>query len=299
MIYVLLERDENMINSVLDKMFSKVPVSCRQFITKKTAYEIIKSYKQPPLIASGWLLIASHNVTDSQIKLLSEIQGSTIVFKVDSKKVFYELIDRLTAMSIYFQFIDNYKLSKETIVKYISDSLPICESDAKYLAKRQKYYPRNVVSAVQMLKTFEKVDRGIIRKYTSVNDSIPLYEIFGYVFKLEECKLSYTDAVKLVYQYRFGFNHVLDYLIDTCELHLHIFNYMVNGEISIRNYKDFRADTMDKMIKNITEYELSKIVSRFEVISVEYLYFILQVVKGIPKDKTGIPDFINLLKAVA
>lgn len=299
MIYVLLERDENIINSIMDKMLSKVPLACRQIVTQRTTYETIKSYKQPPLIASGWLLTVSPNVTDTQLKILSEIQSSTIVFKADSKKVFHELVERLTAMSISFQFIDNYKLSKEQVVAYIQSNLNITESDAKYLARRQQYYPRNVASAVQILKVFEKVDRNIIKRYTSVNDSIPLYEIFGYVFRLEDCKLSYVDAVKLVYQYRYGFDHILNYIIDTCELYLHVFNYMLDGQISIKNYKDFRADTADKKIKNITEYQLSKIVSHFEVISVEYLYFILQTVKGIAKDRTGIPDFINLLKAIA
>lgn len=300
MIILLLEREDNLINSFLDKIYSKVPKSCRQMVNKKTTHDMIKSYKQPPLLAAGWLLLVSKDVTDSQIKLLASIEGQNIIlFKTNTRKLFNEIKENLTALSINYRIIDNYEISKSVIVGYIQSNLDISEADAKYLARRQGYYLRSIVSSVYLLSSFGKIDRQIIKKFTSENDNIPLYEIFNYVYKLPDCKLSYRVAVKLVYQYRYGFGHIIKYLYDTSIMYLHIFEFMVDGRLTLQNYKDFRVDTQDTVIKGITEYQLFKIVSHFELISVEYLYFIIQSVSVISFDVTGIPDFINFLKLIS
>lgn len=299
MIIVLLEKSDNLINSFLDKLYQRIPKSCRATINKKTSYEKIKSYEQPPLLTSGWLLIVSPEVTNAQIKLIDAIsENNYVVFNCNTKKSFTDLQEKLIDLKITFKIVDNYKVSKEHIVKYIMENLKVSEDNAKYLARRQNYYIRSVVSAVNILKTLPTVNRDAIKKYTSKNESIPIYEIFNYVFKLDNCKLSYTDAIKLVYQYRYGFSHVLSYLLDTCALYLYVFELMVDGQLTIQNYKDFRRDTADKKIKNITEYQLSKIVTHFDVISVEYLFFVQQTVSNIADDVSGIPDFINFLKAI-
>lgn len=300
MIILLLEREDNLIDSFLDKIYSKVPKSCRQTVNKKTTHDIIKSYKQPPLLAAGWLLFVSTDVSDSQIKLLASIEGQNIIlFKATTRKLFNETKETLTALSINYRIIDNYEISKSIIINYIQANLDISETDAKYLARRQGYYPRNIVSAVYLLKSFGKIDKPIIKKFISENDNIPLYEIFNYVYKLPDCKLSYKDAVKLVYQYRYGFERIIKYLYDTSITYLHVFEFMADGRLTILNYKDFRADSHDTVIRDITEYQLSKIVSHFELISVEYLYFVIQSVSVISSDVTGIPDFINFLRLIA
>ena len=301
MIFILLEKEDNLVTSVIDKMYLKVPKSCRKNITRATTYDTIKSYKKSPLIAAGWLLIVSENVTDTQIKIISNISDNNIImFKVNSRRSFNELQNRMSGLDVSYQIIDNYKISKEDLYNYVQKNLPsITEKDAKYLVKRQAFYVRNVVSAVFLLRSFEKVDRKTIQKYTSVNDSIPLYEIFNYVFHLPDSKLDYAGAVKLVYQYRFGLSHVTKYLKDTCDLYLHVFSLITDGSLSILNYKDFRLETSDKKIKSVTEYQLSKIVDNYTRISVEYLYFVRQSLDAIGTETDAIPDFITLLKAVS
>lgn len=300
MIIVLLEKSDNLINPFMDKLFQKIPRSCRAVINKKTAHDKIRSYKQPPLLAAGWLLIVSTEITNTQINLVNTMsEQNYIVFNCNTKKSFNELQERFIDLGVKYSIVDNYVVSKDQIVKFIINNLQVSEEDAKYLARRQNYYIRSVVSSVNILKTLPKVDRDAIKKYTSKQDSIPIYEIFNYIFKLDECKLDYSAAIKLVYQYRYGFSHILNYLKDTCDLYLYIFELMVEGQLTLQNYKDFRNDTTDKKIKNITEYQLSKIVTHFEVISVEYLFFVRQTVDGIEDDIAGIPDFINFLKAIS
>ena len=299
MIYVLLESKDSFIKPVLSKIIEKTHPSCRATVTKSTQYEIIKSYKQPPLLASGWLLRVSADVTASQLKILAGLpDNNVILFHVTSRKALNDVIEKLTTLDVDIKVIDNYTVSRQDMITYVLENLKLSEQDAKYLVKRQGYYSAAVVNAVRVLKQFEIVDRNVIRKYTSVNDSIPIYEIFNYLLQLPECKIDYQTAVKLVYQYRFAFDHLRSYVLSTCDLYKQVFMCMVDGQLSIKNYKSYKSDSDKKFLQNMSDYQLQKIVTQFSSISLEYLYLIEQTVKGIPSDTTGIPSFVTLLKTI-
>lgn len=299
MIYILLESRDNLINPVLPKILDKVHISCQARVTKETTYETIKSYKQSPLLSAGWLLRVSKDITDSQLRLLDKLPDNTILlFHVVSRRELTDLQDKLDTNKVQYTLLDNYKISKEDIIKYIATNLHLSEQDAKYLAKRQGYYTVSVVNSVRVLKQFTRVDRDIIRKYTSVNDNVTLYEIVNYLFKLPDCKINYSTAVKLVYQYRFAFDHIRNYILSTCVLYRQIFDYMVDGQLTIKNYKSVKSSLDKKLLQSLSDYQLRQIVSHFSDVSLEYLYLIEQMVSSIPDDTSGIPAFINLLKLI-
>ena len=139
MIYVLLEKQDNLINSFYTTIQNKVHKSCVKRVSKKTTYETIKSYKQPPLLSSGWLLMVANDITVSQLKILVSLPDSNIIlFHVTSKKALSSLSTLLENNNVAYSLINNYTTSKEDVVEYICEHLDISKEDAKYLAKRQK-----------------------------------------------------------------------------------------------------------------------------------------------------------------
>lgn len=296
---LLLEKEDNLISSFIDKLICKVPAKCIVNVSLRTNNDTWKELERPPLLFPKWLVITNTSLRPTQFKLLASLESSCIVIvKATSRKSFKQTLETFSDLEITVQQVDNYDISKDVIVQYVMQELHTTEDVAKFLARRKKYYPKEVVSAVRLLSLFDSVDKSKIRKFVAPYDSIPLYTIFDYLCGFSDNYIDYAGAVKLVYQYRYGFSRVLQYVISTCELYLTVFTYIQDGSLSISNYRDFRMHTADSAISDLAEYHLSRIINRHEEISSEFLFWLLQTAKGIPNDKSGIPQFISLLQVV-
>jgi len=69
MIYLLLEEENNLINSVITKLSSKMRASSVVRLHHKIEESDVLKYKQPPMFDNGWFIVYDGN-NNSVIKTL-------------------------------------------------------------------------------------------------------------------------------------------------------------------------------------------------------------------------------------
>lgn len=297
MIVVLLENPTNVISSVLNKFYAKYPKSCRGFISDKTPNERVVVYNHPPLLSSGWLLMCTGRVTRTLIKRIGKLpENNIIIFQVESQRDCQAVQQELSSVDLEFMLIDNYKIKKEEVISYICTSLKVSKLDADYLYKRHDGYVRDIMTSVKALSLLPYVTRVEIKKFTVASSRLRLYDISNYLLGLSESKVSYEKVIQLVYQYQYGFDYLLKSIADTLEEYLHVYKYLDDGALNITNYREFKAESVDSVIKGYSEYRLMKVIESYQLVSVEKVYFVLHAVKGFNNDSFGVVQLIDLLR---
>lgn len=258
----------------------------------------LKKLKHKPLLSIGWLVIYQDTtVKKSFVKFLNELDNSNLIlFRITNKQKCDELLTSLKADKIAYKFINNYKLSEEKILNYVCANLNITKSDAKYLCTRSGYYLPVVVKNVQTLRVLDKITKPLIRKYTEERKSIAIFDLVNYMIGLDS-RVSYEDCMNLLYEYRYGFEHLLKSTLAQVNLYVKVFNLVLDGELTITNYKNKKSEITDKEISNMHDFRLFKMIESFDKISYEYLILLQVKLKQIsPKFYHGVFDFVSLLK---
>ena len=103
--------------------------------------------------------------------------------------------------------------------------------------------------------------------------------------------------MKLVYYYRYGFEHLLKTTLAQVTLYIKVYKLILDGELTLANYKIKKKDVADKEISSLHDFRLYKIIESFDKISYDYLILLQLKLKQIsPKFYSGIFDFVTLLK---
>lgn len=298
MFIVLLENINNTILSEVDTFTKHYPRSSIKRITKYTTLEELHSLAHKPLLSIGWLIICQDtDLKNSYMKFLEGLdQSNLVLFRITSEQKCNSLLSALKADKVPYKVINNYKLKEEKVISYVYQNLNITKSDAKYLCTRSGYYLPEVVKNVQTLKVLPKITKPVIRKYTEDRRSIAVYELVNYLIGIDG-KTTYEDCMKLVYYYRYGFEHLLKTTLAQVTLYIKVYKLILDGELTLANYKIKKKDVADKEISSLHDFRLYKIIESFDKISYDYLILLQLKLKQIsPKFYLGIFDFVTLLK---
>ena len=153
-----------------------------------------------------------------------------------------------------------------------------------------------MVKNVQTLKVLPRITKPIIRKYTEDRRSIAVYDLVNYLIGIGG-KTTYEDCMQLVYEYRYGFEHLLKTTLAQITMYIKIYNLILDGELTLANCKIKKKDLQDKEISNLHDFRLYKIVESFDKISYDYLILLqLKLQQISPKFYSGVFDFVALLK---
>lgn len=78
MIYLLMEEENNLINSVITKLSSKMRPSSIVRLHRKTEESDVSKYKQPPMFDKGWFIVYEGN-NNSVIKTLGSYDKNVTI----------------------------------------------------------------------------------------------------------------------------------------------------------------------------------------------------------------------------
>jgi hypothetical protein len=291
MIFVLLEQENNVIAPMIPKLTASINKSCVKYIQNKVKVDQILCYKELPLFERGWFLVYS-GIDKSVIKFLCSLDTSTVVLKQVSKSKCEATIALLKSLKLDYKFIDNWEIKKQTKIDYILREISVDNKDAEYLYNRTRGYTKAIVEGVSALKTLNNITREDIRALVPKSDRYGLLDLYKYLILSPDCTMGYSDAVLIIYRYRYGFQYVKDFLLGNLTTAMEVYGYIASGELTITNYREVHA----KLITTITEYQVYKIIEQYNRVSYEYLYFLYTSISKLSKGDTGIYMLLNILR---
>lgn len=294
MIYLLLEEENNLINSVITKLSSKMRDSSVVRLHRKIEESDVLKYKQPPMFDNGWFIVYDGN-NNSVIKTLCSYDKNVTIVQAHTYSAGEKLMSDMVSASLSFKVIDNLKIPKEEKLAYIRRELSLSETDVNYLYNRTRGYTKNLVQAVLSLKALPQINRSIIKAVVPKTSRYGLGDVFLFLIGADT-KIKYEECIEVIYRYRYATEFLKEFLQKNIKAHLEIYELLSKGTLTLYNYKELRLSKDYKILTNFSEYQLYKVIERYKSISYEYLYFLSLNIAKIPSHSRGILAIINLLQ---
>lgn len=294
MIYLLLEEENNLINSVITKLSSKMRASSVVRLHRKIEEGDVLKYKQPPMFDNGWFIVYDGN-NNSVIKTLCSYDKNVTIVQAHTYSAGEKLMSDMVSASLSFKVIDNLKIPKEEKLAYIRRELSLSETDVNYLYNRTRGYTKNLVQAVLSLKALPQINRSIIKAVVPKTSRYGLGDVFLFLIGADT-KIKYEECIEVIYRYRYATEFLKEFLQKNIKAYLEIYELLSKGTLTLYNYKELRLSKDYKILTTFSEYQLYKVIERYKSISYEYLYFLSLNIAKIPSHSRGILAIINLLQ---
>jgi len=294
MIYLLLEEENNLINSVITKLSSKMRASSIVRLHRKIEESDVLKYKQPPMFDNGWFIVYDGN-NNSVIKTLCSYDKNVTIVQAHTYSAGEKLMSDMASASLSFKIIDNLKIPKEEKLAYIRRELSLSETDVNYLYNRTRGYTKNLVQAVLSLKALPQINRSIIKAVVPKTSRYGLGDVFLFLIGADT-KIKYEECIEVIYRYRYATEFLKEFLQKNIKAYLEIYELLSKGTLTLYNYKELRLSKDYKILTTFSEYQLYKVIERYKNISYEYLYFLSLNIAKIPSYSRGILAIINLLQ---
>lgn len=294
MIYLLLEEENNLINSVITKLSSKMRASSVVRLHRKIEESDVLKYKQPPMFDNGWFIVYDGN-NNSVIKTLCSYDKNVTIIQAHTYSAGEKLMSDMASASLSFKIIDNLKIPKEEKLAYIRRELSLSETDVNYLYNRTRGYTKNLVQAVLSLKALPQINRSIIKAVVPKTSRYGLGDVFLFLIGADT-KIKYEECIEVIYRYRYATEFLKEFLQKNIKAYLEIYELLSKGTLTLYNYKELRLSKDYKILTTFSEYQLYKVIERYKNISYEYLYFLSLNIAKIPPYSRGILAIINLLQ---
>ena len=201
MIYLLLEEENNLINSVITKLSSKMRDSSVVRLHRKIEESDVLKYKQPPMFDNGWFIVYDGN-NNSVIKTLCSYDKNVTIVQAHTYSAGEKLMSDMVSASLSFKVIDNLKIPKEEKLAYIRRELSLSETDVNYLYNRTRGYTKNLVQAVLSLKALPQINRSIIKAVVPKTSRYGLGDVFLFLIGADT-KIKYEECIEVIYRYRY------------------------------------------------------------------------------------------------
>lgn len=286
----MVEKKDNIINLFRDKLYDQFPRSSRLNLNSKTVDEIKPYLNSRPILTSNWLVEINYRVSIKSIKDILQLQNINLITVYSNEDMEYKR-DELATNGFKFTIFDNSKIAKEDLIEHISKSLDIDSDLAKYIYNRSKGYVKDISIAISVLSTLPNIDRKIIREYTYGRSSLGLFSVIDSLLGVS--KFPIKSVVKVIYDYRYGFDFLLKFIIKQLEDYLVVYNYIEGGQLNLDNYKEFNPD--DTAYKKISSYVVLKVIKLYSRVSKALLYFLLNKIKSINPSPYCIYELLMLL----
>lgn len=266
--YILIEPKDVPIGSLKSKILSTVPQSSVMNINRGNAFESLKTLRLPPLLTDNWLVFINDRVSYDNIKnIFSITENNNIVhFEVTSKAE--EVVNKLIEDGVGVKVINNNKLDKDEVEEYVSSSLDLSIEDTKYLCRRVRYNVKKIVESVNILSLLDAVERKDIKQYTNRSSKASVSDIVDKLLGYPN-KRGTKGLVDLIYDYRFGFSYLKEYILKEINDIMMTYSAISSGELWLDNYQDFKGDAK---MKSISKYRLAKYIEMYRVVSIDKLY---------------------------
>lgn len=299
MIYILLENTINGACSLLEELRSKYKSETIVNLTRNTKLTSLDVYATKPLTSAGWLFVC-HDCLESNICLrlnaLADEQGNMVIFSTNSEKNAKPIRERLTDLKIKYKIINNLHPDREAVIQYVLKNLNTEYDVAEYLCKRCGDYLPVIVDNVYLLDSLEEVTKEDIKRYTKAHNDLPIYSLMDFIMQSDD-NMTYSKAIKIVYQYRYGYSHLVSYLQESFKEYVEVYKAINSAELHYGNIASFIKETDNKTVHNLSEYKVRKILNAYSHTSFERLLFLNSHIQTLSKSNSyEVYKLIALLK---
>lgn len=296
MIIVLYENMNNFILSFYDKMAKFYPESSRGKISSRDkAADVLARFTRPPLFSSGWLIDCHPKVSSSVLsKLESVSEKNIILIRVTTQRLLNDVCTKLQSLSV--RFVNNYYLKYGDVIDWIQQELNCSTVIAEKVYDRTNGQLAKLVEAVNVLSTLNTINITDVNRYVAKVSIYSPYDLFLWIIGSPKHGMHKTDAVRVVYEYQYGITWLLKFLIGNVEECLTVFTYAMFGELSLKNYKQFRQVTSEKSISEMSEGKLKNILGLFGYVSYEFLFYLKNLLGSFKSDDFVCYRLVQLIK---
>lgn len=294
MIFVVLESEYNIIDSVYQKFLVKYPKDCRVFVGAKGPDAFIeKKVSVPPMFFKNWLILCNSKISNSSLLRLDPAVN-TILIQVYNLKVFNEWKQREIS-SFEIKLVDNRKLQEGIVLDWISKELLCTQEDAKYLYKRVRGNIRDIVTNVQLLSIMKPVNKVLMRQHVTQRGRVTLNDVCPYLLGIANDYVSYQEVVCLLYSYRFAGSWIVQMLTSTLQNYLLVFKEISDGNLTMENFREFRSLQKDTL-SGLSDYQYRFMIESHRKVSMEKLQYLLLRLQTMPTDFRCFFELLALLK---
>ena len=117
-----------------------------------------------------------------------------------------------------------------------------------------------------------------------------LYELADYLVGINS-KITYEDAIKVVYDYQFASQYLLKYLIGMIDACITVFDKMSLGSLTVEE-----VASGDKGLAAMAPYRIQQIMDGYESVSLEKLYYLKIRIDSIRQERFSLVRLIALLQ---
>lgn len=291
MIYVLLEDSYNVINPVEPSLTKKFHSMSVKRIGETVSNVLIDTVSSPPLLDARWLIIVSSMKAVKSVSKLSP-EMNVIVIYARSIGDLESISDALGILE--YRLINNLKIEPMTVRFWIEAKLKCEPRLSKYLYTRLGGQLRYLVPAVQQLEHIPDITMKVMRELTNKVDGVTVFDVVRYLLGLG--KRSYKDVAQWLYDFRSSGRWLKKSLISELEKYLEVFGYMVDGQLSLTNYREFKGVCDSKSIRDLKDWQLKVIIESHGVVSAEYVYYLLIQLRGMDTSQFSAVRIMNLVK---
>ncbi len=290
MIYVLLEQEQNVINSVEDEFIQKFKKSSvRRFGNEKVAAASLVEFKTPPLFDSCWLIICGNRMISNLAQLIPD--KNVVLIKITKKGDLTKTIESLGSWE--YEVIDNYKVESSVVIEWVMKQLGINEKLAKYLYNRVQGNLKGVVEGTRKLALLPKVTQTSIRETVREYNGVSVYSIVKYMLGIEE-RVQYEQIMQMLYDFRYATNWLTTSILRELKLYCFIYDAMDAGELTLLNYHEFLRNCSDSVVRNLQPYRVKKLIESHAWVSTELVYFLRFRIEALHGNV--LPEIVKLIK---
>lgn len=295
MIIILYENQSNIILSVADKIKTSYPKSSIQCVgAKEKQTDVLNRFKRPPLFSKGWLIECSPKVSTSLLRKL-DVAHNILLIRVTSAKTRDETLKKLRGLNI--KLVDNYQPPESEVLEWIQGELKCDYYLARLIYKRTHGNFAQLIDGVELLTLVHPLTEYDVKKYLKPQKNLGLQDVIRFMLGVQRAGITKKDVIKVLYDYRFALNFLVDFFVNQLDIYICVFQYALSGELTLENYQEFYERCDNKVIQNISQYQLKKILECVGEVSLRYVVYVQSRIADInTKDQLGLYKIINLVK---
>lgn len=291
MIYILIEQQGNVINSVEAEFITRFhKSSIVQFGDEKISESQCTRFSNPPIFDVGWLIICSQ-VSTKILKLLRP-DKNTILIKITRKSKLQATIEHLGDSQ--YSVIDNYHVDKQIVIDWVCGKLNVTKQLAVYLYNRAAGSLKDIESAVRVLSNLETVHRNDITNTVQKRNSVSISDLVEYMLGVSE-RANYNDIMQFIYDFRNASKWLKESIIKELQIYQLVYSMMDQGVLTLKNYLDVIQQSENKNLKNVSQYRMKRIISHHDYISLELVAYSITLLNTY-SNKNCLCGITNLLK---
>lgn len=297
MLYILYESPNNVVTSLLSRLYEMYPPSSRIFLGARPSDEEVYKVKFAPLLSTGWLVLANSKINKQRIKTLTSFPGDNVIVLQVASYLEYENLQQSLA-DFNPVCIDNHKVPKDDILAWIADQLHCSNAVATCLYNRVHGRMDDLVTSVQTLSEFPVVTRQHVLKYIQPSVKASISDVADYLMGCSKSGIGCREVAYFLYEFQYAYSWVLKSLINELEDRLSIFKLAAEGVLTLENYQGAKKGPLASRLPAITERKMLYVLKMFGLVSIEYLVWLIALIRDIPDNRFMLYRLLQLIKTI-